>query len=106
MQFSARMIPKSLDKLPELNLNHLRRLTDDTGMLQHSIFTIPNRRGGIHHGRQCTRTHFCSAAGATAKSVSSGKVRSIHGNFGSLLFSIPGACLQSGEGQIQEFPSL
>jgi glycosyltransferase involved in cell wall biosynthesis len=46
VQFAARMIPKSLDQLPELNLNHLNRLTDDTGMLQHSIFTIPNRREG------------------------------------------------------------
>jgi glycosyltransferase involved in cell wall biosynthesis len=46
VQFAARMIPKSLDKLPELKLNHLRRLTDDTGLLQHSIFTIPNRREG------------------------------------------------------------
>ncbi len=40
------MIPKSLDQLPELKLNHLHRLTDDTGMLQHAIFTIPNRREG------------------------------------------------------------
>jgi hypothetical protein len=32
--------------LPELKLNHLNRMTDDTGMLQHSIFTIPNRREG------------------------------------------------------------
>jgi glycosyltransferase involved in cell wall biosynthesis len=46
VQFSARMTHKSLDQLPELNLNHLNRLTDDTGMLQHSIFTIPNRREG------------------------------------------------------------
>ena len=46
VQFSARMISKSLDQLPELNLNHLNRMTDDTGMLQHSIFTIPNRREG------------------------------------------------------------
>jgi glycosyltransferase involved in cell wall biosynthesis len=46
VQFSARMIPKSLDQLPELKLNHVRRMTDDTGMLQHSIFTIPNRREG------------------------------------------------------------
>ncbi|MGA2100143.1 MAG: glycosyltransferase family 4 protein [Candidatus Sulfotelmatobacter sp.] len=46
VQFAARMISKSLDQLPELNLNHLNRLTDDTGMLQHSIFTIPNRREG------------------------------------------------------------
>jgi len=46
VQFSARMIPKSLDHLPELKLDHLSRMTDDTGMLQHAIFTIPNRREG------------------------------------------------------------
>jgi glycosyltransferase involved in cell wall biosynthesis len=46
VQFSARMTPKSLDQLPELNLNHLHQMTDDTGMLQHAIFTIPNRREG------------------------------------------------------------
>jgi hypothetical protein len=46
VQFAARMISKSLDQLPELNLSHLNRLTDDTGMLQHTIFTMPNRREG------------------------------------------------------------
>src|SRR6202034_770035 len=46
VQFSARMTHKSPDQLPELKLNHLNRMTDDTGMLQHSIFTIPNRREG------------------------------------------------------------
>ena len=46
VQFAARMVPKLLDKLPELKLNHLHRLTDDTGLLQHSIFTIQNRREG------------------------------------------------------------
>jgi glycosyltransferase involved in cell wall biosynthesis len=46
VQFSARMTPKLLGQLPELKLNHLHQMTDDTGMLQHSIFTIPNRREG------------------------------------------------------------
>ena len=46
VQFSSRATRKSLDRLPDLNLNHLHRLTDDTGMLQHSIFTIPNRNEG------------------------------------------------------------
>jgi glycosyltransferase involved in cell wall biosynthesis len=46
VQFSARASKKPLDQLPALNLNHLHRLTDDTGMLQHSIFTIPNRKEG------------------------------------------------------------
>lgn len=32
--------------LPELNLNHLLTLTDDTGILQHATFTIPERNHG------------------------------------------------------------
>jgi len=46
VQFSARVCEKTLDQLPELKLNHFHRLTDDTGILQHSIFTIPNRAEG------------------------------------------------------------
>ncbi len=42
VQFSARAIPKSLNHLPSLKLDHLHRLTDDTGMLQHAIFSVPN----------------------------------------------------------------
>ena len=33
-------------RLPQVNLNHLRRMTDDTGMLQHARFTVPNRAHG------------------------------------------------------------
>src|SRR6266540_486336 len=43
-------VVKALDKrpaeLPALNLDHLRRMTDDTGMFQHAIFTVPNYREG------------------------------------------------------------
>jgi glycosyltransferase involved in cell wall biosynthesis len=46
VQFSARVTQKPLNQLPELNLDHLNRLTDDTGMLQHAIFTIPNYSEG------------------------------------------------------------
>ena len=46
VQFSARAAHKLLNELPELKLNHVNALTDDTGMLQHSIFTIPNRGEG------------------------------------------------------------
>ncbi len=45
-QFLARVTHKSLNQLPELNLNHVNALTDDTGMLQHAIFTVPNRGEG------------------------------------------------------------
>jgi hypothetical protein len=33
-------------RLPQANLNHLRHMTDDTGMLQHAKFTVPNRAHG------------------------------------------------------------
>ncbi len=46
VQFAARATVKALNQLPALNLDHLRALTDDTGMLQHAVFTIPNRAEG------------------------------------------------------------
>ena len=32
--------------LPALNTDHLWSMTDDTGMLQHAIFSVPNTREG------------------------------------------------------------
>src|ERR1035437_5980333 len=32
--------------LPPLKLNHLSRMTDDTGMLQHAVFAVPNQHEG------------------------------------------------------------
>src|ERR1700674_193881 len=46
VQFSSRIAQKSLNQLPELKLSHVTTLTDDVGMLQHAIFTIPNRAEG------------------------------------------------------------
>jgi hypothetical protein len=46
VQVSARLSERSLGQLPDLKLNHLNQMTDDTGMLQHAIFTIPNRKEG------------------------------------------------------------
>jgi glycosyltransferase involved in cell wall biosynthesis len=38
--------PESEDRLPGLNTSHLLTMTDDTGMLQHAIFSVPNSREG------------------------------------------------------------
>jgi glycosyltransferase involved in cell wall biosynthesis len=46
VQFSSRTTEKVLSQLPPLNINHVNVLTDDTGMIQHAIFTIPNRAEG------------------------------------------------------------
>jgi hypothetical protein len=37
---------KTGDTLPKLNIDHLLRMTDDTGMLQHAIFSVPNSSEG------------------------------------------------------------
>ena len=34
------------DTLPEISLHHLNIMTDDTGMFQHALFSIPNREHG------------------------------------------------------------
>ena len=38
--------PKRLEALPEINLNHLQIMSDDTGVLQHARFSIPSREDG------------------------------------------------------------
>lgn len=37
---------KIFNDLPEINLSHLKNMTDDTGLLQHAKYTTPN----FHHG--------------------------------------------------------
>jgi hypothetical protein len=32
--------------LPEINFSHIKNLTDDTGIIQHAIFSVPNRKEG------------------------------------------------------------
>ncbi|MGQ9574786.1 MAG: glycosyltransferase family 4 protein [Thermoguttaceae bacterium] len=40
--FVAKTMDKRPSELPVLKLDHLRLMTDDTGMLQHAVFTVPN----------------------------------------------------------------
>ena len=38
--------PAGASALPELNLDHLQRMTDDTGIVQHATYSVPARRSG------------------------------------------------------------
>ncbi|MCX7966520.1 MAG: glycosyltransferase [Syntrophorhabdaceae bacterium] len=40
----TRFVPQ--DSVPEINMSHLFRLTDDTGIIQHSSYCVPDRRYG------------------------------------------------------------
>ncbi len=44
--FMAKALDKLSSDLPPLKLDHLRRMTDETGMLQHAVFTVPNYHEG------------------------------------------------------------
>jgi glycosyltransferase involved in cell wall biosynthesis len=40
--FSAQNTEKALDRLPAIKLDHLLRMTDHTGIVEHAIFMVPN----------------------------------------------------------------
>jgi glycosyltransferase involved in cell wall biosynthesis len=40
--FSAQITEKTLDRLPVVKLDHLRRMTDHTGIVEHAVFVVPN----------------------------------------------------------------
>jgi len=44
--FAVKPLEKRPGELPPLKLDHLHLMTDDTGMLQHASFTVPNYREG------------------------------------------------------------
>ncbi len=44
--FSDLNAERTLDRLPAVKLDHLYRMTDHTGLLQHAVFSVPNYREG------------------------------------------------------------
>jgi len=44
--FAVKPLDKRPGELPPLKLDHMRHMTDDTGMLQHAIFIVPNYNEG------------------------------------------------------------
>lgn len=44
--FKLKTLSVGRPNLPEINLDHFRLMTDDTGILQHAKFTVPNRSHG------------------------------------------------------------
>jgi hypothetical protein len=40
--FTAQNTKKNLDRLPAIKLDHLYRMTDHTGIVEHAVFVIPN----------------------------------------------------------------
>src|SRR5205823_6795180 len=51
--FSAQNTEKVLDRLPAVKLDHLRRMTDHTGIVEHAVFTVPNYPEGYSTDEHC-----------------------------------------------------
>lgn len=43
---SRRLTSTNVESLPAVKLNHLARMTDDTGLFQHAVFAVPNHAEG------------------------------------------------------------
>ena len=68
VMFADDNVEKCFDKLPALNLDHLYRLTDDTGLLQHATFAVPNYAEGYttdDNARALVLTVFLEQLGET-----------------------------------------
>src|SRR3954466_15923944 len=52
-----------LKDLPEVNFSHIRNMTDDTGIIQHAIFNIPNRKEGYCIDDNARALLLCVLAG-------------------------------------------
>ncbi|GHV84060.1 glycosyl transferase [Spirochaetia bacterium] len=46
LPLGGRFSEEEQNELPKLKLDHIKRLTDDTGMLQHAVYTVPNYNEG------------------------------------------------------------
>ena len=80
-------------KLPRINLSHVRRMTDGTGILQHAIYTVPNYREGYcvdDNARAFLLCNLIEAAAAPDPGVDPGTLASRYLAFMAAAFDISG----------------
>ena len=95
-------IETAADELPALNTAHMLSMTDDTGILQHAIFSIPNTSEGYTTDDNA-RALIVSTLLDEAPAGSGWEAEC------ALVSSLPGifmACLQRRHGEIQKFSRI
>jgi len=102
VQFSARVARKTLNQVPELKLNHANTLTDDTGMLQHAIFTIPNRAEGYTTDDNARALTFAVLRSQLSKDQG-GKVDSVSPDFSCRYLSFLEHAFDPAKGRFRNF---
>ena len=93
-------LEKYFNKLPTLQLDHLHRLTDDTGLLQHATFAVPNYSEGYttdDNARALVLTVLLEQLGQT-------EPRELH-DLGSRYLAFLGHALNPANGRFRNFLS-
>ncbi|MGB6876646.1 MAG: glycosyltransferase family 4 protein [Candidatus Acidiferrales bacterium] len=72
--FSARNTVKVLDRLPAIKLDHMLQMTDQTGIVEHAVFVVPNYPEGYtsdDNARALIVTTFLEEAGIQVPDLAS-----------------------------------
>jgi hypothetical protein len=97
--FATKTMDQQLNQLPELKLDHLNRMTDSTGLLQHALFSIPNFSHGYctdDNARALVLTLLLEEEGQELPTVRS--LETVYGAFLSYAFD-------EGSGRFRNFMS-
>jgi hypothetical protein len=105
VQFSARATAKELNRLPELKLDHVNALTDDTGVLQHAIFTVPNRGEGHTTDDNARALIFTVMLESPAKEEKT-RANSLVANFSARYLSFLEHAFNAAKRQVPKFSRL
>ena len=99
--YSGRVMERTLDTLPAINLEHLERMTDHTGLLQHAVFSVPNYHEGYatdDNARALIASVMLEQLGAASVSETA--------RLSSTIYRILVACIQCFSRPLQEFSEL
>ena len=99
--FSAKNTEKALDRIPAIKLDHLYRMTDSTGIVEHAVFVVPNYPEGYStddNARALIVAILLEQAGVGAPPGAADLASTVSG--------LPVACLRSNDKKIQKLPEL
>ena len=94
---------ESLDRLPDLNTSHLLTMTDDTGMLQHAIFSVPNSSEGYTTDDNARALIVSTRLDESLRMMSD---QSKHPNLSRRYLAFLWLAFDAETGPLQEFPKL
>lgn len=87
------------DRLPAINMGHLLTMTDDTGMLQHAIFSVPNTVEGYTTDDNARALMVSTMMGAARPDTA----RMVHQNLSHRYLAFLWLAFDTGSGRFRNF---